>query len=270
MNKSLFVAMCVFLLAGGWSEAQITSGTEQLPPGPLIVGKMPGAAQWTVDYAYADPPKPGTESAKLAGLKEMAAKDPVLAKAMANPQFVFSLDTPRPLHVAITKTGKIRHETRELERNFKSESWTVGECVVERRPNAPTLIAYLGGGGAKEFPEFNWISEANFIGIKKLAGMDCLVFQEEINPLQISFPERFAGDKKRGMEKGNGSGGVRAIAYIDSQTRYPVALQLGTEARHYTFFPTPVNTLSVPEDFAAAAREAKSRIDAVTKPLAKP
>jgi len=249
MNRYLLIAACLSAAFAGWSNAQTPSGKDILPPGPWVVTQMPDSAQWTIDYTYADTRKHRKALVKLAG-------------------------DARPTHVTIVKTGAIRHEIREMERGLKSEFWAMGDMMVERRSNAPKLFAYTSGPKDSEFPEFGWISQTNFTGRKIVDGSDCLVFQQQIDPLQITYPATYAAQQKDyqrdATEVKSDTPTVLAIALVDAKTRLPVSLQAGPELRRYAFLPPPAAMLSVPDEFAAAAKEAKARVDAATKPLSAP
>jgi hypothetical protein len=267
MNKSFCAAaaLCLSVLLGGWLRAQTPLGADQLPPGPLIVESMPDMAQWSIDYTYKDGSNAQTEAAVLANYKKLAQQDPAVAKAMADPHFLYALAPPRPLRKVITKTGDIRHEEVQLERDFKSETWSFGGFRVERRPDAAQLVPAVMNTQAKDLPEFSWISKESFQGVKKVGAVDCLAFQKEIDGAAILDPETFT---QRGSRKGASLS--RAVAYVDVKTRYPVALVLNDDPLRYTIMPSPTAKLVVPDDFAAVAREAKARLDAVTKPLSPP
>ena len=127
-------AVAFFAPLGGAQTASPAAASDQLPPGPLIVPSMPPSAQWTIDFTYKVPSTPESAAAKLAIFKKDAENDPVMAKSLLNPQFVFALTMPRPIRITVTKTGDIRHEEVAYERNFKGEKWSFGQFLVARLP----------------------------------------------------------------------------------------------------------------------------------------
>jgi len=280
MKRLCLAALCLAAASSCGVHAQGAApmsapSAEPAPSPPLLAPRLPDWCQWTVDYTYpaGDPEK--THASRVEAYNKLAAQDPTLAGAMANPQFLFALDAPRPLRKIVVKTAAIQHEVQSLERGFQSERWTMGQTVVEQTPDSPKLITHMedpDSNGA--FPEFGWISVANFKGRKKLGGVDCLIFQGTLNPLAVTHPEQFGTDQKSASH-GGGPGGkdaglVEATAVIADQTRLPVALQIPTESRRYTFLSAPTQMLSAPPAFIAAAREAEARLNAATKPLSPP
>jgi hypothetical protein len=134
MKKS-FPVIFVFLISTACGLAQDAEAPENAPPptGKLIVSQMPDMAQWIIDSTYTNVPKPG-EPSGLDRIKQAALKDPALAKAIEDPQYLFMLLNVRPVHVVVTKTGQIRHEVRDMEQGYKDETWANGDLVVERKP----------------------------------------------------------------------------------------------------------------------------------------
>ncbi len=273
MKTAICVAAYVaaFLLAPR-SDAQTASETsdkDQLPPGPLIVPAMPTTAQWTIELTYKEPSTPESAAAKLASFKRSAEKDPVLAKELANPQFAFAITMPRPQRIIVTKSGDLRHQAIEYERGYKGDIWLFNGFLVTRLPSSPVLNAVVSVEKAKDFPEFNWISRENFTGLKKVGPTECLSFKQDLPPMTVLAPVQFARENGGEMPK-TGPQMVPVIAYIDVQTRTPVALVLDGEPRRYTIDPPLTTPIFVPADFAAAAKDAKTRVDAATKTLSPP
>lgn len=261
MKPTLFYIAYALALTflGSRMDAQTTGEKNALPPGPIIVALMPDFAQWTIDYIYSNAVKPGEDSVQLARYKKLALEDPALAKAMEDPNFVYTLNPARPKHVMITKTGDIRHEEDDLERDLKKEIWCSGDVKVERGPNKPDLIVSTGNVvSSTEFPEFNWISRQGFTGIETANGHQCLVFKQEVDPIMISIGRAGVGTT------------VPAVAYIDRDTHYPVSLQFGVETRQYTILSPPPAQLTIPEDVAAAMKAMEVRIQEAGPHLSPP
>lgn len=261
MSKSVFLTACVAILLAGWSRAQESSNqsTETkntLPPGPLIVTQMPKFAQWSIDYTYTDGLKPGQDSPALAQYKKLAEKDPEVAKELADPRFVATLNPNRPLHVVVTTTGDIRHEERSLEQGQESELWGEAGYTAERKPGAPKLFVNMFGIQERnEFPEFFWLSKASFTGIETDNGHKCLAFKQDIDPVQLLYSSSgFTGNGTK----------IPVIAHIDFTTRYPVSLQFGVETRQYTFLSPPTSPLDVPDEFVSAIKEMQTRSQKAT------
>lgn len=263
MKNAIFILACACALVSSWSQAQTPSPTDQLPPGPLIVPAMPDMAQWSIDFTYKVPSTPESVAATLAIMKQNAQQDPVLAKALTNPQYVFAVTRPRPKRIVITKTGAIRHEETEFERSIKGESWQFDGNYVVRQPNYPALNAIGSEGITPDFPEFGWINAANFVGIKKVGPTDCLTFKQDLAPAVILTPRDPKGPTGSTQL-------VPVTAYVDLQTRQPVALVFDGEPRRYTMASSPLAALVVPEDFITAAKVARAHADAAIKLLSPP
>ena len=271
----VFCLTTVFAIDATADNASKAAGTPQGPPAPpLVAPQLPIWCQWTVDYTYSSTAQGSSPTALLAAYKKMAAQDPLLAKMMANPQFIYSLVEPRPLHTLVVRTGEVRHEVRNLERGFMDDRWTLGDAMVDKKPESPQpIVTLIGASSNSEFPEFNWISTSNFTGRKKVNGVDCLVFQQKLNPLEISNPDRFADDRKGASGPRTAEDEetfVQASAYVADQTRLPVMLETPTETRHYAFLLPPAEKLAPPALFLDAAHDAKARVDASTRPLSPP
>lgn len=235
---------------------------EALPSPPWVLTQMPALSQWTVEYSYADKTELGQTSNRLGELKKMAAQDAELANALTNPKLLEAFDPDRPLLVRVVKTNDVRYETRESERHSKHERWSLKDVAVERVPNSSALNVSFGSLSGMEFPEFVWITERNFIGRQKVNGLDGLVFQQEMSPIQVLYPEFYEPDSKESK--------VMVTAVIDPETKLPRSITIGTELRKYTFYPAPTQILSVPEELIVAIRDAEARIKAATKPLSRP
>jgi hypothetical protein len=251
MKKSiiLLLFLCVFLCSG---NAQASApDSPQLPSGPLIVAQMPDLAQWSVDSTYSDAAKADQPSA-LDRYRKEAEKDPALAKAIADPQYLLTLLNPRPTQVLYSKSGNIRHEVRTLELGYKRELWAKGEIMVERKPGIPDLVASIfDASGLDAFPEFDWIARNNFVGSQIYNNVKCFAFKMDVYDDQ----HHFLGTK---------------FAYIDQKTLYPLGYIFGTETRKYTILPPLTSELTVPDDFLAAGKAMLARVQRATPHLGPP
>jgi hypothetical protein len=248
-------SLILFLLASASTavcRAQ-SPADESLPPGPLVNSSMPDRSRWTVDIVYTDRPKSGQPTSAMEAFQKAAQSDPVLAKQMANPQFAFALRNLRPVHILVSKTGKIRHEERDLEEGAKGELWRFGDDEVERLPNAPSLSARnVAGLVGTDFPELDWISKQTFVGIQTNTNRKCLAYRMDVYSVDDHALQ-----------------GTR-IAFVDFATRNPVSYQFQEETRTYTILAPPESTLTVPDDFKEAARQLESRLQRATPHLGTP
>jgi len=248
-------------------------GTPEPPPlPPLLARHLPDFCQWTVDYKYKVAATKEAHDSVMDAYKKLAGQDSSVANAMSNPRFLYALDPPRPLRTAVVKTGNIRYEVQSMERGFQSECWAFGDTVVERAPDSRKLDVHMDDPDPEgEFPELTWLSVSNFKERKKIEGVDCLVFQETVDPLAISNPRGFIAEQKNGQNsKGLQVVKVEVTAVVTDQTRLPVSLQTPTESRRYIFADPPTQMLSAPPEFLAAAKEMKARLEASARPLSPP
>lgn len=261
MKRYFVIAACLLMILANQGRGQ-TPQTKLpvIPPGPLIIEHMPDYAQWAIDYTYTDAPKPGQESDLVARYRKLAQEDPSVAKAMADPHFLDTLEPARPIHVVVTKTGVIRHVDKNLERSLHDEIWMNGDVTIERRPGVPNLVVSLGNPLIQnDFPEFSWISKEAFSGVESVNGHPCLVFKQQVDPVGLEHP---------GL---TGIGGtIPVIAYVDLKTRYPVSLQFGVETRQISILSAPTEQLVVPDEFAAAAKTTLDRIQKAIPRLSPP
>ncbi len=254
MKQSKISVALVLILSGCivCSKA-IDAPTAALPSGPLVALQMPEFSQWTVDITYSDRPKPGEASSVMAAYQKAAQSDPVLAKEMSNPQFALALQNSRPVHILVTKTGKVRHEERELEGGTKGELWKVGDDVVEQLTGASQLSARnVAGLAAEDFPEFAWIAKDNFVGVQTNQNHKCLEFKKDYYSVD---DHSLQGTK---------------VAYIDYGTRYPVSYQFQAESRIYTIMAPPTISLTVPAEVSAAAGALEAGLQREMPHFAKP
>jgi len=256
-------AICMARVAFG-QAASAGSSHDALPPGPLIVRKLPAFSQWTVDFKYKDNPKPGEISDHVREYQQLATVDPAVAAAMRDPHFVYNLDPARPLHLTVTKTGKMRNEEWIYERNLTGELWSDSKFTIQRKPDSAKLaVAMASPLGENEFPELDWISADVFKGIITRGDRKFLFFQKTVFFMAIEQPKLLSEVLPNAPK-------VSAKAYIDLETRYPVSVDYGGNQRIYTFLPTPKGMIVFPPAISAAVDEQKARIGAATKPLAKP
>ena len=198
------------------------------PPGPLL-NKAPDFAAWTVVSQRA-PATPGAADAR-----------PPTGKG---PEMV----------TTVTKTNQtrhfvIRHRVKKTRDGGQEEIWQQGPYVVTHE--SMWQAAQLGFENTREdtaaadFPEFGWISEANFVGVQSVEGAACLVFDATITI--GGKPESGDGTSKT---TDRNSGGrqvqVHERAYIDQDTRLPRVLISADMVSRYTFQDAPGDPLALP------------------------
>jgi hypothetical protein len=156
MKRSLFITACGVFALTGWACAQTQETPTpkvSLPPGPLVITKMPNFAQWSIDYTY---PRSSTKP----------------GEAPSQP--------PRLVRVIVTRTGSVIHEQRAFDQGQSGELWSTDKYVIERKPNAPKPVATIKLESNDDFPDFDGVSKDNFIEIKTHDDRKCLVFSNKV------------------------------------------------------------------------------------------
>ena len=210
---------------------------EQIPSGPLILSKAPDTAQWTVTHTTVswDIQKSDTDK--------------------QNPKFV---ETGKD---EFSKSQNLRHVIYNKAPNFHVEIWIKDNHEFFFRPdlkgpiytpletpNNPYKIEL-----DRDFPDFDWICEKNFIGIKKLENREYLYFDTSKNNKKFEHTAMSV----RGTEGEYDVYKSPNIAFIDLETRLPLIIKEGNEMMAYKFSDSP-KKISLPTDLQA-------RLDAMEK-----
>jgi hypothetical protein len=247
------------------------------PPQPPFLNRAPASSQWIITF------KP-QETA--------SAKDSSMAHAAGG------ASTPRPKVMVVTKNGSTIDEKLVNENGVIIETWLVsGYAVSAVNGKDPVLSPSPGNTfnttdySAADFAGFDWISPQNFVGAKEIMGRHCLVFKSKIvtmEPTEISILKNIRANeidaqKEREEEAAKAARNhanhiqpaeapiapfnpddfkVEVAAYIDDQSRLPVALVYGTPngvmTRTYQFQPSPASVV-LPPDVSALLKKTVER-----------
>jgi len=218
----LFFLVLGFSFALPAQQAAPDATVPPLPPGPLIQKRAPDFAQWAIRIVNdSAPEKSGVQT-----------PDKKIDKEAAWGAIIMT-----------TKTGKILLRQTYDDRKRIWNTWCIGDLNVQttlspdgknwvvQTPNAdphvhtPNYVDY----SKSDFPDFAWISKNNYAGIKEMGGKKCIVFTASIKMNSDDpMPTLLA-------------------AYIDLDTRYPVAFIQGGEFHSYEFKQPPKDTLPLPQ-----------------------
>jgi hypothetical protein len=234
------------------------------PPQPPFLNRAPASSQWTITF------------------KAGAAKDSSAVHTAGD------ASSSRPKEMVVTKNGKTIDEKLVNANGVTIETWHVpGFTVSEVNGKDPVLSPSPGNSfnttdySTTDFAGFDWISSQNFIGAQEVMGRHCLVFKDRIvtmEPGEISLRktvrENEIAEQKEREEKAAATAAwrhttqaqpeeaslapfnpddskVEVTAYIDDQSRLPVALVYGTPngtmMRTYQFQPPPASVVLPPE-----------------------
>lgn len=261
MKTRLLVSIFLGFTACAW--AQVPAGSPasprepakpELPSSPLL-GKAPEFSEWGITFTYA------SEAARKA--KPESASQPRLAY----------LDK-RSSRVTTTKTGKIIHEvTRDLA-GTQTEIWSEGTTQYYQMPGN-TLWFESGNttsaAGVREvdsralppsgFRDLDWITADNYAGTIPYGNGSCFIFVPEgYRKLDL----RDEGKRTKLLESQG------KIAYVDADTRMPVAVRDGDVTRVFRFNSPPTAMQTFPADLSKAINDGKEARRRLEQPAARP
>ena len=247
MNKLLLIC----LLFGGIHPAlaQDTPSPHPIPPAGPLLNRAPDFSRWVIVIK-----RPKAEQSDKSAASQSGAKP--------GPQ---TTET----RVTTTKTGPVREEEEIGENGSKAVKWYNAGMQVTMKTGwtIPVLSSaatnpfdeLLTDYSKTDFPGFEWISAKNYLGTKNVAGRDCLVFKdkasvisdEELNVRKEVADLSKTGDTKAALQIDPEQFLKEAVAYVDFETRLPVALLRSDEVRTYQFNNPPQAMLVLPADMQA-------------------
>jgi hypothetical protein len=223
MKTTLFgqtLALCCVLGFTPALQAQ-TGGLPPLPPGPLIQSRAPDFAEWVITK------KTGSLD-DTASNSNTAPATPGAAGASPSTQDTVT-KTHDVIRVVRVDTAK-RPWTIWCQGAQEYMIWPDGKScgqitagLTDFSPN-PFFIDL----SSSDFSGFGWISPKMYSGIKTYHGTKCIVFQAGAH------------------DSGESPTTSKKIAYVDFNSRLPMALQSGGEEYLYEWHPTPRGMLSYP------------------------
>jgi hypothetical protein len=241
------------------ASSQQTDDLIQFPTGPLL-RPAPEFSEWTITHSYSDEMTPAAGSASKANVPREIAKLPLL----------------RPRRTITTKTGgTVRIVIIDLA-GKTTEKWFI-DGVQFTKPDgsdvwygANKAVAagilpdayYSAPLPASGFQDLDWIAEGNYAGAIQLGDIKCLVFV----PGGMT-PDDWKDAKKRKAKLDS----AEKVAYIDADSRLPVALRILGEVRQFQFTnPAPTQMLAPPPDLAEQIKKGKEAIANLLRSAARP
>lgn len=152
----LAFSLQLFLLAPLSAQTPSAGGTPvECPKGPLVAAAIPDRTTW-----------------KIASISHSSADAAALKTAAGAP----AVDTGSVSTLFGERAGKIGHfMTTQGANQIISESWRSGENEMVRLKQAASPTVVPAGTYAMK-GDFGWISPSTFKGIKKVNGIDCMIF----------------------------------------------------------------------------------------------
>jgi hypothetical protein len=247
------------------------------PPQPPFLNRAPASSQWIITF------KPQAKA---------PAEDNSTVRATG------SAPAPRPRVITVTKSGNTIAEKLVNENGVTIETWHIpGYSISAVNGKNPVLSPTPGNTfnttdySTADFAGFDWISPQNFAGVQEIMGRHCLVFKSQIvtlDPAEVSMlksirASEISAQKEREKEAAKAAGKnanqtqpaeapiapfnpddfkVDVTAYIDDQSRVPVALVYGIPngvmTRTYQFQPAPASVV-LPPDVSAFLKKTVER-----------
>ena len=222
---------------------------QSVPDGPLL-RPAPSFAQWEITFQYSDDQRK-KEQAGAPGAKAASTFD------------------PRPRKVVTTKTGAIIHEEVTCVDGKAKHVWfNAGTQYVKHGGQSVWLEAdprkstsgVSGDPDADPMPpsgfrKLEWVTSNNYAGTIPYAGGNCFVFV----PGGESKVDLHDSAKQAQLLSSQGT-----VAYIDAESRMPVAVRSEGETRSFHFNPTPSAMQALPADLANQIKkgeEGRARLD---------
>jgi len=265
-SKAFFLGLGVAILCGGRLFAQ-TPAASPTPPQPPFLKRAPDRVQWTITYV---------KDSKGSGDDKGAENG------------------PEPRVRTVARDRDLVCEKTVNANNESLQAWRLGKGLMVTSSDGKKWV--IGSGNQQgfdsvdydtsDFSGFDWVGVQNFAGEKKVNGRPCLVFQGKVVTVEPSQIEMIKSTIDRdfnwmGQLDANGKpvkGGQEAApqrrvfriedyeasvtAYIDDETRLPVALVYntpqGTMTRLYQFQPIS-GPLVIPDEVRKTFEAFKAR-----------
>lgn len=186
-------------------------------------------------------------------------------------------------------TSAIHTEGLERFETGGREIWYANKVSLTAADNDPSKIVLMAPPGAGPmpdgtlgplltgpgFPGFWWLDLRHYKGVVNFQGRSCYHFRMVPPPAPASTPQIPSAPETKiigGREFVSGESPsasrvkpLEAEAWIDVETKLPVAILHGGQLHTYTFLAPPAAKLSLPESMKQAIARAKSRADRLRK-----
>jgi hypothetical protein len=249
MKTALLIWLPLILCGSGVWAQKANPTPADLPPGPPIEKRAPGFSQWLITTTLS-----GT--AALDDQAVAASNDAKTPKA------------PSATKIMITKTGniyRVEHldEARQLWTVFASGAtqimvWpdrhSAAVLAASNNPDAPN--PFITNFSVTDFPGFEWVGWGKYSEMKSYKGMKCIVFQKQ-QPVDSDDPKPGGGYKT-------------VIAYVNVETRLPVALVDADEANILEWKPVPKGVLTLPPSAMAVLQQRQKAEQQMAQHAARP
>lgn len=252
MKASILLLLPLLLLGSSLRAQEANPTPPDLPPGPPIEKRAPEYSQWLIT----------TTVSGTAAVDEQGQQANTAGGAGKGAQ------APSTTKIMVTKTGKIYRVEHLDEHQQIWTVWASGATQVmvwpDRRSSA--LLApsanrdapnpFMTDFSTTDFPGFGWVDWKKFFQIKPYKGAKCIVFQEQ---------QRVDSDDPTPETVY-----ITTTAYIDYDSRLPVALVTGEEANLFEWKPVPTGILSLPPSALAVLQQRQKAEQQMAQQAARP
>ena len=237
--KSQYIILFLITLVTH-AGAQTTPEKPPLPSGPILAN--PEYAQWQVVITQ-KPDKKNPDASQKSNDTSPSVNNKIT--------------------INVKKTKNLRLETIEDSSAGKITKWCDGDWQLISTPGEPEPTLYTRPDpdpahnffvsyAKSPFPEVAWVSAQNYVGVQKLAGRDCMVFEGKIK----SFSENEIKDRDiearlsgKTLDISNPESSI--VAYIALDNHLPVFFKNGNKENLYQFSPPPSSMLEFPPEIKA-------------------
>ncbi len=243
----------ILCLCAAFARAQSPSPAAANPPAGPLLRAVPDCSQWEITFRYPDDRRS----------KERGA--PVQADASRN---------ARPRKTVTTKTGRIVHEQQTDVIDRVTEWWfdgptqyykTAGDALwLQLLPDAHQSVGMATTYRAlppSGYHDLEWINETTYVGTILYGQGNCLVFAPKgARSLDLSDPAQ----RPKLLEA------AHTLAYVDADTRLPLAVKAGGVVRTFVFDAPPTQAQRFPADLAEQIKKAGEGRARLELPAARP
>jgi hypothetical protein len=245
--------------------AQSEEDTRIPPPKPPFIARVSVPSAWTITFTrpaseetidldalrkFAES-SGGPEASSLEYLNDI--KEPI-AKPMVR---ILRVTRSRDFTKEVAKFSDESEETAYIFNVARIYRHTDYEGLIRSRRDQ-SVASISPNFSVADFAGFDWLSHKNYKGVQKVLDRTCYFFEDEIETEQVKMATSM-GNTPDGETK------TTARAFINVESKLPVALQLGRENRVYAFGkPSPAD-LNLPPEVAAEIKDWRAELTSATK-----
>lgn len=250
----LFILIGSVLFASAQQQVSQDPALPPLPPGPLI-NRAPDFSKWIVTYSGFQEKQEGMLKSQTVSNSGNDEKTPALIQ-----------------RTVVVKTGTNRHITEIAVDGRQTEVWVKGGLEAFMRPEWKNPVLSDGSNpydalrmdfSHTDFPGFEWINASYYKGISIMEGRKCILFKAFISRLDGVTALKALGDAASQSDEPADESGIKTSAYIDLETRLPIALQKGGELALYQFQAPPIAEIALPSNVQDAINQRAKHIQEV-------